>query len=751
MITSPYTEKLSQRKQHNRKVFPPLAGRTKETFLKEFFPNEKNLSLSDYDAASACKFFNHEDGKLTARTTTRSTKYTSSKPKHPCASTSFSRDSNCIWELTERVDTYLMRSSVKQISKNLQYFIEQIELGSHCFADINAIIKINYSELSPLLSSYIENILKVFEEFIDYYQNSVFLHKRNTSLLESKIENIEKENFILNEKYEKIVQIKKIEDLEIQTEVDKMFPEGPYELVGLKEKLIELNKVRPQGVSDILKDVLLEMNKIRKIPSETEMNLDSLNADELVKELKGNYQIIITSTIKGIKSAYKKSFEKINVSVQTTAIYIEPKSYEDLVKQLDKVTLMYQSCQMQIDKYKEDIKTFTIKLENGENEKNQLKAEILSLKQEIDYKNKENYNIKFELENKKTEIITFQRQKTRDFDLLERKIGLLEGENSELKTNNKVLTRKEQAPINTLPAVRRKIEEETEESSNIIKKSRLDEITSSGLTVREELEKTYGKTSARTHKKTGIHSDAGLSHKANSNSDIAKQIYLDLSSQEIDSGREILDTISEHSDHYETNHEENTKKKKNPPLWVDNDEESSQTTENFKNDKKTKKKSKNNDSTKDNLKNNKKEKNKSPKKKKNEKAQNSPKNEKNGKNSKEISPTNKNNSDSVEDKPKKGKKIKEKSSDNEKTTQDKCCGKDIEAEVSIGIQVGDETEENESSVNVPRTFIHGFNPNNIYGLKGDVYYQKATFQPQARMPELFTPFQSAYVLENKFN
>ena len=41
MITSPYTEKLSQRKQHNRKVFPPLAGRTKETFLKEFFPNEK--------------------------------------------------------------------------------------------------------------------------------------------------------------------------------------------------------------------------------------------------------------------------------------------------------------------------------------------------------------------------------------------------------------------------------------------------------------------------------------------------------------------------------------------------------------------------------------------------------------------------------------------------------------------------------------------------------------------------------------
>lgn len=77
---------------------------------------------------------------------------------------------------------------------------------------------------------------------------------------------------------------------------------------------------------------------------------------------------------------------------------------------------------------------------------------------------------------------------------------------------------------------------------------------------------------------------------------------------------------------------------------------------------------------------------------------------------------------------------------------DKQSGRDIAAEISIGVQVDLYHPEVDSTKGPSGHYFLPYNPNNIYGLRGDVYYQKSSFMPQARIPDLASSviFQPAY-------
>ena len=74
--------------------------------------------------------------------------------------------------------------------------------------------------------------------------------------------------------------------------------------------------------------------------------------------------------------------------------------------------------------------------------------------------------------------------------------------------------------------------------------------------------------------------------------------------------------------------------------------------------------------------------------------------------------------------------------------EDKCCGLDIRADVSIGIQVGEEIERSQKSTDFK---LRSINPNNFYGLRGDVFYQASQFVAQPKIPDLQTPYKSDYL------
>ena len=265
-----------------------------------------------------------------------------------------------------------------------------------------------------------------------------------------------------NDKYLKAVNLKISEKNQIQTEVEKMFPKSETDLEDVKKKLVDLQSIKPAGVSEILKQLYFEMmNRDRLIPQLTEIDFTQMNTDDIVSGIKTNYEYLVTSTIKSIRRV-KTGNDKTNASVQTLGLYIDPKKFEEINKLLDKAVLAGQSSAMQLDKCKHDLKAAVESIEKYEIEKIQHKNEFLALKNEFEYKCREILLVRNELENKKTESALHIKQnveKIKEVDLKDKKIVVLETENTDLKVKIDRLRPNKNEPVSSRPLLRKNIEE----------------------------------------------------------------------------------------------------------------------------------------------------------------------------------------------------------------------------------------------------------------------------------------------------
>lgn len=280
--------------------------------------------------------------------------------------------------------------------------------------------------------------------------------------LDSQIKILKKDLCEANDKYLKAVNLKISEKNQIQTEVEKMFPKSETDLEDVKKKLADLQSIKPAGVSEILKQLYFEMmNRDRLIPQLTEIDFTQMNTDDIVSGIKTNYEYLVTSTIKSIRRV-KTGNDKTNASVQTLGLYIDPKKFEEINKLLDKAVLAGQSSAMQLDKCKHDLKAAVESIEKYEIEKIQHKNEFLALKNEFEYKCREILLVRNELENKKTESALHIKQnveKTKEVDLKDKKIVVLETENTDLKVKIDRLRPNKNEPVSSRPLLRKNIEE----------------------------------------------------------------------------------------------------------------------------------------------------------------------------------------------------------------------------------------------------------------------------------------------------
>ena len=758
------------------KIFPPLGCRFKDSFLQsqpnELFTNDKVFRSMEYNNNSTHKFFNPEEGKHTARTATRSTKNTSSRRNRPKCSSSLSVDNTLIWEITERVDSYSLRSLKKAGNISLECFSSQIELGSQCFSEISKIMSISYPDIVSVMSVFFETLFKIFQNFIEFHKNSLEGLRNTISSLETKTEKFKNEYEVLEDKFRNLERIRTIDELAIEAEVNKMFPADPEEIQSFKESVEELRKLRPGEVTNLLQDIFNRMNLERKIPEETDMDFGEFSTDKIVDGIKYNYEVIVTSTIKSIKKAFRKSFEKISTGVQTIAIYIDPKRYEELNKQLDKALISSQSNAVQLEKCKEELKTATQKLEILENERTVIKSENQGLKQELEYKNREITRLKSEIESRKVETVAIQRQSTlreKEIEHVERTKTKLESENIDLKNIIKKLEQQVNAPISVLPS-RRKAEELPSEPLAVPKHSNLDEITPSGLTVRQELEREYN-LNKRGPKSPAPGDPTSLNAKKFNPTDFRRNSALISNfsrndfedSDGLQSTKPRFSTIS-HDDipvikernygEIEDDDSDSDQEFKRLNKARGNNTYSSGTNQVAEKIKVVIKKSEGDSSLLERSKDEKRQKNSPDKKRKQIK-------NKAGNNAKDIKKEGgkklEANMGCINDKSQTGNinvvsKNSDRTQDRSQRTEgfvDKCCGNDIFAEISIGVQVNNGLPEPDEPEIEKVKIIHAFNPNNIYGLRGDVYYKNTVFQAQPRIPELALPYKPPFLKETK--
>lgn len=550
--------------------------------------------------------------------------------------------------------------------------------------------------------------------------------------LDSQIKILKKDLCEANDKYLKAVNLKISEKNQIQTEVEKMFPKSETDLEDVKKKLADLQSIKPAGVSEILKQLYFEMmNRDRLIPQLTEIDFTQMNTDDIVSGIKTNYEYLVTSTIKSIRRV-KTGNDKTNASVQTLGLYIDPKKFEEINKLLDKAVLAGQSSAMQLDKCKHDLKAAVESIEKYEIEKIQHKNEFLALKNEFEYKCREILLVRNELENKKTESALHIKQnveKTKEVDLKDKKIVVLETENTDLKVKIDRLRPNKNEPVSSRPLLRKNIEE-NESIDKPDDKKKPKKLSSAE---KAELEKLYNTTLTKIK-----NSSANITEKNEKADNHKKELEVPLSLLE-DDGK-----MSENSKTFKIFDEKNEDFKNHLVLEnYDNTEENKESNNKRKSLK---------------LKGNPKDLNKTHTKTIGiSKGVNST--IKSG-NKKNFTITTNSEEPKLEPnfhnkKSKNSKKSGKKQSfsnisdyeifDSNKHSEDKCCGNEKIEFISIGIQIGPDTKEDTTKGSKPRTY--SFNPNNIYGLHGDIYYHNQVFQPQNRMPEEFEIFKPPFLID----
>jgi hypothetical protein len=696
------------------KRFPPLGVKIKE------FSEKPSTACQDFEYSPACRYFTHEDGKLTGRTTTRSTKYTNARPKASSTHLTSLSDVGILWELQERVDSFNIRyEGILQGARNFSSFLDLFELCKMVSSDIVKTVKIYYPDLSQIFSLFIETVFRFIREIIEMQEDIQLKNRVNLEEMFEKQRKLSEHCSNLQSEIENMKKIRKFEEGEIEAELKKIFQDTSEEVSLFKERVQQMRDLRPEGTSSLLKDVYRDMNKERKIPDEPIADFSDMDPEVVIQGIKGNYQVIISKTIKNVKKTLNPTGKKSIASVQTEGNYIDPKSVEDLNKIIEKTNAQYNSLSFQYERSKIDIKNLQENANKAEIERSNLRVELIGTKKDLENKSKEVTSIKLELETKKTEVVILTRinnDKEKEIENLKLKLKIQEKskKDPEHQEVGKILEEVEQ---NNRKSKRLEIIEETKE-----KTTSLNAVTRSGLTIREELEKEYNFQLRRNSMRPELE---GLKTSTRGRLEV------------------LTPTNPSNLSPPEESHSPTQSTDTKPKLFHQTEAISLSVPKKTKKSKKLKNKLIQ-ESSNFSVKVKKPEFSTTEKLKKpkistgfsviqeREESLESPLSPLSPQKSRSQSRTRSMNTENVKEESQEVKSV---------SKQDKACGLDIRAEVSIGIQVG---EEEEKGSHFSDFKMRGVNPNNLYGLRGDVFYQGAQFVPQTKIPELQLPFKPAY-------
>ena len=337
----------------------------------------------------------------------------------------------------------------------------------------------------------ISNVFSLFDDLTEAFKTTENAYKDSANELNYKIKDLQKEVFSLKKQNSEYFMYEKLNQIKIQKEVDEMFPNIDEDIKRFKEDILLMKKLRHGDLPERLEQIYFDLSQDIQIPKATKIDLEDVNLNEFIELMRNKYKLIINTTVKSVKSNLIKPVPSDTKETQTEYEFINSGVYEDLIKQNEKINLLYQSALMQLENHKEGNNAKSQILDKLESEKLLIKNDQLQIKRENELLHKEIINLKIEIENKKAEIVMISNQNNEKIE----KILFLEGKVEQLSEKLfDIEFELERAKKSRPPSVKpekkpRKIIIQQEEES---KKSKLDQVTKSGLTVREELEQIYG-------------------------------------------------------------------------------------------------------------------------------------------------------------------------------------------------------------------------------------------------------------------
>lgn len=299
------------------------------------------------------------------------------------------------WEVNERIESCEMRVKLSQVPLSVS---EEFSLWKACIIEIQPLIKRHNSELGSIFIDVTNRLSQLFKDLHKSNEDFQKVTVRDNHDLRHKIRALDEENLKMQATIRELQDLKRMELEQITREIAEIFGSEDTELQLMKLKTKRFHDAGGVSTADYLKDLYEHMNKDFYIPESRVHDLPSANMDEFSQAMQTKFKNLQKTTAARILKLLESSKNKSTAQIQTTAVYISPKDHEDLVTQMEKLNIQYQSAVMQLERYREDFTAKSSAYDTLETEKVGFLTEINRLKREFEIVNKELASFKKELD-----------------------------------------------------------------------------------------------------------------------------------------------------------------------------------------------------------------------------------------------------------------------------------------------------------------------------------------------------------------
>lgn len=297
--------------------------------------------------------------------------------------------SSSSWEILERIESYELRFKISQDPS-----LDKMAYWKNCCSDILPIIQKDQPELASNISRLVKGIFLTYDTIQETWTQK---NQQNIDEIQTLSEKIKNLNLLINKLKDDLTNCEKIklnEEMRIKSEVENMFGTDENEIREIKQRSKKLMDSKPNGVVSMLKEIYMNMLEARLAPDMQESYIESPDPEDFAYEFKKNYSVILQSATKNALNILKKDVKLDSISTQTHIPFMSEDQFEELVGKFEKTSIALQSAQMQIDQLRQDLTVKNTNAERLEGEKNQAFLEMLNAKRDAENANKELLGLK---------------------------------------------------------------------------------------------------------------------------------------------------------------------------------------------------------------------------------------------------------------------------------------------------------------------------------------------------------------------
>ncbi|OMJ87387.1 hypothetical protein SteCoe_10894 [Stentor coeruleus] len=318
-------------------------------------------------------------------------------------------------DITERIESYELR--IKKIF-SIDALEDNLLLWEKCLDDIMPEVKKHDSDLRRGLVQICMHLLENSKNILKCSASRRSADELAVEALKKVIASLEIESKKLQSDIESMKYSKKLEMGQIEKDLEEIFGKNENEIRYLKSRTKELRDTYSQDTVDFLWEIWNSMNQEFDVPEIKNGDFIGLDPSDIPLMLSKKFTLLQKFTAKRISDLIRSKKNIEDNYTQTTGEYIDPKTFEDQTKNIEKLRFQLNSAFISIDRYKENFGSKVNIVEALENTKNLLSNEVEKLRSEIELMsstlNKANYDSKkltSEFENIKKEKDYLQKEK----------------------------------------------------------------------------------------------------------------------------------------------------------------------------------------------------------------------------------------------------------------------------------------------------------------------------------------------------